>query len=188
MKTALEIKTVLNSILEAAKSDNRSYLAISLIVNGVTVKDICNLKRKDFDIRNRRLLVESSLFQRQVILSDDTAQALQSYFNSRRDKSPYAFVNKVTGQHITQGAIYGILKTVSLKARLRRTFNYFDIRKLVAINKIVQGVPYSQIAYDLGERIPLDWLNELYHQYGSDNVNYQKGLNLITPYKKGRRL
>ncbi|MGC7872115.1 tyrosine-type recombinase/integrase [Desulfosporosinus sp. SYSU MS00001] len=174
----------LDAVLETAKSNAVYYLIIFLVLQGLRVSEISSLKRKNFDFRNKVLVYESAtLTQKRVPLPENIINTLQNYFSSRRDKYPNAFINSkgpLTPDHVSV-----IIHNVSFKANPSKRLSAKNIRERIALDKIHNGITYSQVAHDLGLRPRIDWLIKMYNEYAPDNISFQKSLGLKTPYKKG---
>lgn len=174
----------LDAVLETAKFQDLYYLIIYLVLQGLRVGEISRLKRNDFDFRNNVLVYESStLTQKRVNLPENIIRTLQNYFNSRKDKFPHAFINSkgpITSDHVSV-----IINNVSLKANHAKRLSARNFRERIALDKILKGESYSKVADDLGLRVPVGWLKDMFNQYAPDNITFQKCLGLKTPYKKG---
>lgn len=95
-----------NKLVEAIPKDSahalrdRALLEV-LFATGCRLSELCGLTRRRINLKTREVeVIGKGKKARGTFLTDEAADWLQRYFNTRRDDSPYAFISSQTVRNV----------------------------------------------------------------------------------------
>ncbi len=144
------------AVLAAARQHSpRDYAVIMLLArSGCRRGDIATMRLPDLELRQRRVFVWAKGNVRVArYFDDETARALTAWLDVRPEGAATDCVfTTSTGQPLTSGAVYQILRRRSHDAGLPRTLNPHSLRHAVGTKLHELGYTVMDIQHYLGHR------------------------------------
>ncbi len=152
-----EIESLLNSIDVSNDKGKRNYLIFDLIYGtGVRVSELCAIKHKDIDFKQRTILIHGKgQKDRYVLMNHALTERLEQYFLSTRKNfmkqqdHPYLLVN-VQGKPITPRGVRYIVKEVMDQSSSFLKVSPHTLRHTFASHLISQGADLRSVQELLG--------------------------------------
>jgi integrase len=140
-------KTVKNSVL---KDRNRCILLVFLLC-GLRVEELCDLKVKDLDFKNKTLFVFDGKGgkNRELPLDDMIIGYLRDYLESRPVQSEYVFTKRHKEVPMNPKAVLSLVNTHSELAGLSGV-GCHGLRRTSATHYLAGGAPINSIRLYLG--------------------------------------
>ena len=142
---------------DSCQQDKRALAVVDFLLStGLRVSECSNLKIKDIDFVNGEVKIYATKTSqwRKVYLDSSALKHLQDYINSRKDYSPYVFVNvrRYKGEigRMKNSSIQRIIQKYCAIAKINRHCHVHLFRKTLATRLYKHGIDISIIAKILG--------------------------------------
>jgi integrase/recombinase XerD len=153
-----EVAITLNTINRNTKKGKRDYAIILLgIVLGLRAVDISKLQLKDFDWRNGEIRIFQSKTSKQLSLplTSDVGEAVRDYIiNGRPQSDDSALFLRMQPPYVGLGAAGADSVHATYRKDIGLTRKGFhSLRRTIAKNMVVSGVPITTVAQVLGHSV-----------------------------------
>lgn len=120
---------------------------------GVRVSELCELKVKDLDTKEKTLLIKGKgRTYRLVPLNDELIKDLKTYLSKRKAASEYLFTKKQTELPMKPRAVHALIKHHVGQSNIDKSIGCHSLRRTSATNYLRSGVSERYIQLYLGHK------------------------------------